>query len=187
LHTLREAVLRETHPALRQDVGRLQQAAYGVALLELATETETPLPELYELFGDWLAFLNRHAALRHGLLAFEIRFLHELGVAPSPGSGRALSAGLGHEGAKPGNDAPQLMEQLNSLDWAQLPLLQPDRESLRKVERRVVGILQEHLGRVPRSRSGALEATSVRTSGMANAPLEHPPAREAQEGDQGEN
>src|SRR6185436_8750277 len=145
LHTLREAVLRETHPALRQDVGRLQQAAYGVALLELATETETPLPELYELFGDWLAFLNRHAALRHGLLAFEIRFLHELGMAPSLGSGRALSAGLGHEAAKPGN-APQLMEQLNSLDWAQLSLLQPDRESLRNVERRVVGILLEHLG-----------------------------------------
>jgi DNA repair protein RecO (recombination protein O) len=43
LHTLREAVLRDTHAALRRDLLALQQAAYAVALLETATETETPL------------------------------------------------------------------------------------------------------------------------------------------------
>ena len=39
LHTLREAVLHQTHPALRRDIARLEQAAYGVAFIEMATET----------------------------------------------------------------------------------------------------------------------------------------------------
>ena len=44
LHTLREVSLRETHSGLREDLGLLQQASYCAALVEQATETETPLP-----------------------------------------------------------------------------------------------------------------------------------------------
>ncbi|MCC6823333.1 MAG: DNA repair protein RecO, partial [Verrucomicrobia subdivision 3 bacterium] len=44
LHTLREIKLRETHPALRHEIGYLQQAAYCSKLVEQTTETETPLP-----------------------------------------------------------------------------------------------------------------------------------------------
>ena len=52
LHNLREVKLLETHGAVRHDLLKLQQAAYAAAFLELATETETPLPELFrpELF-----------------------------------------------------------------------------------------------------------------------------------------
>jgi recombinational DNA repair protein (RecF pathway) len=49
LHTLREASLRETHSALREDLGLLQQACYCAALVEQATEMETPLPGVFEL------------------------------------------------------------------------------------------------------------------------------------------
>src|SRR6266478_5775898 len=43
LHTLREVALRETHEYLRRDLRFLQQASYCVRLIELATETDTPL------------------------------------------------------------------------------------------------------------------------------------------------
>src|SRR5271169_4167849 len=43
LHNLREVSLRETHQALRQELGYLQQASYCAALVEQSTETETPL------------------------------------------------------------------------------------------------------------------------------------------------
>src|SRR5436190_11721104 len=41
LHNLREVVLRETHSALRENLGWLQQASYCAALIEQTTETET--------------------------------------------------------------------------------------------------------------------------------------------------
>src|SRR5438132_10015508 len=49
LHTLREASVQDFHAALRQNVTYLQQTAYFVQLLELSTETETPLPGLLDL------------------------------------------------------------------------------------------------------------------------------------------
>src|SRR5665647_1159565 len=49
LHTLREVSLRETHATLRQEMGWLQQASYCAALIEQATERETPLPSIHEL------------------------------------------------------------------------------------------------------------------------------------------
>src|SRR5881628_2420946 len=38
LHTLREVSLRDLHPALRQELGYLQQASYCGRLIEQATE-----------------------------------------------------------------------------------------------------------------------------------------------------
>src|SRR5512137_3007856 len=49
LHTLREVTLRDTHRTLRQDLGLLRQASYCAALIERATETETPLTGPFEL------------------------------------------------------------------------------------------------------------------------------------------
>src|SRR5437867_7504718 len=47
LHTLREVHLVESYPFLRQELGQLRQASYCAALVELATEKETPLPHLF--------------------------------------------------------------------------------------------------------------------------------------------
>src|SRR6185436_17167761 len=44
LHTLREMNLLETNPLLRRDLRYVQQASYCTALVEQATEVETPLP-----------------------------------------------------------------------------------------------------------------------------------------------
>src|SRR5687768_18377077 len=49
LHTLREVMLRDTHPKLRENLTWLQQAAYFGILIEKATEIDTPLPEIFAL------------------------------------------------------------------------------------------------------------------------------------------
>ena len=41
--------LRQTHSGLREDLGLLQQACYCAALVEQATEMETPLAGVFEL------------------------------------------------------------------------------------------------------------------------------------------
>ena len=76
LHTLREVGLRETHGALRQDMGRLRQAAYAASFIEQATETETPVPAVYELMREFLAGLCRNPPAPQTVLAFELKFLH---------------------------------------------------------------------------------------------------------------
>jgi DNA repair protein RecO (recombination protein O) len=57
LHTLREVSLRQTHGGLREELARLQQACYCAALVELATEMETPLGGVFELMMGLLGQL----------------------------------------------------------------------------------------------------------------------------------
>src|SRR6185295_6448634 len=82
LHTLREVSLRETSGALRQELGYLQQAAYCAALVEQTTETETPLPAVYELLRGLLGHLPKQSPQSQTLLAFELKLLSELGLKP---------------------------------------------------------------------------------------------------------
>ena len=80
LHTLREAVVRDLHPALRTDLARLRAAAYVTQLLERTTEPEAPVPELYALLRE---FLRAAAAPVVPLtLAFELKLLAALGLQP---------------------------------------------------------------------------------------------------------
>lgn len=82
LHQLREVSVREMHGALRQDLYKLRQAAYAAALIEQATETETPLPVIYEMLHQFLALLCREKATPKLVLAFELKLLGELGLEP---------------------------------------------------------------------------------------------------------
>ncbi len=82
LHVLREVSLCETHPALRQDLGRLRQAAYCAALIEQTTETETPLPGLYQLFAGLIDHVSRQPTEAKTVFAFEMKLLADLGLAP---------------------------------------------------------------------------------------------------------
>src|SRR5471030_2935645 len=83
LHTLREASLRETHVAIRQDIFKLRHAAYATAFIEQATETETPLPAVYELFREFLDCLCGEKTAPQIVFAFELKLLHELGLEPN--------------------------------------------------------------------------------------------------------
>ena len=75
LHTLREVVVRDTHEALRHELGWIQQAAYAAALIEQTTETESPVPEIFELFAGLLDHLPKQPPKPRTVFAFEFKLL----------------------------------------------------------------------------------------------------------------
>ena len=99
LHTLREVSLRETHRALRQEMSALQQASYCAALVEQSTETETPLPAVFDIFAALVNRLGEELARPETVFAFELKLLKELGLQPdsersdlNPGAKQVLRA-----------------------------------------------------------------------------------------------
>jgi hypothetical protein len=108
LHTLGEVELRETFPALRADWHRLSQAAYGVALIELTTEPDTPMPETWGVFRRFLGEICRGARSPLPVLALELQQLEQLGQLPDlereslPAASRELAEDLvAWEGEEP--------------------------------------------------------------------------------------
>ncbi len=148
LHTLREVSLRETHAALRRNLSALQQAAYAVAWLEQTTETETPLPGLYRLFGDWLQHVAAAPPAPHLIFGLELKFLHELGLGPDLAAAR-LSA-----------DAKAVALRLATLDWPSAAHCLPSHAQAAELRQFLHGYLIYHLGRIPRGREAALTASS---------------------------
>ena len=144
LHTLREISLRETHTALRQDLCRLRQAAYAATLVEQATETETPLPAVFELMREFLAGLCRQPSAPQMILAFELKFLLELGLKPD----------LGKTKLTPG--AKQIVRALMQNDWAACSRLKPTSTQAGELQQFLHGFLIFHLGRLPKGRTTAL-------------------------------
>jgi DNA repair protein RecO (recombination protein O) len=144
LHTLREVSLRETHGAIRQDILKLRQAAYATALIELTTETETPLPAIYELLREFLDRLCRRKASSQLVFAFELKLLRELGLEPDlaavnlPTGTKKIAAILAQNGWAAG-----LRLKLTTAQGAEL------RQFLH-------GFLIFYLGRSPRGRTAAL-------------------------------
>ena len=144
LHTLREASLRETHGAIRGDILKLQQAGYIAAFIEQTTETEAPIPEIFELTREFLKHLCAHPPQPQDIFALELKLLRELGLEPdydelrlSPGSKKIVAA-------------------LVDGDWesgARLKLSDAQIGELRQV---LHGFLIFHLGHLPRGRNAAL-------------------------------
>jgi len=81
LHTLKEAVLVDSRPWLRKSYSSLQKVASAVSLLELGTEADTPLKEVFGLFQAYVDALKQ-ADRRELLCAFEARFLIWSGILP---------------------------------------------------------------------------------------------------------
>jgi DNA repair protein RecO (recombination protein O) len=144
LHTLRELGLKETHGALRRDLGRLRQAAYAAALIEQATETETPLPTIFELLSGLLAHLSTDGAQTHTQLAFELKLLAELGLQPD----------LKQTKLSPASRA--LAQAFVEYDWAALSKFEPGSAQLRELNQFLHGFVVHHLGRIPKGRETAL-------------------------------
>jgi DNA repair protein RecO (recombination protein O) len=144
LHLLREVTLRRTHAALREDWQKLEQAAYGAALLEQATETDTPVPELYGLFAGYLEHLSVQPARPEWVLAFELKALRELGLEPN------LYESKHSEGAR------VLLRKLTEEDWPWLARLRASAAQVRELTQFLHGFLIYHLERLPRGRAQAL-------------------------------
>lgn len=140
LHTLREIALREMHPLLRRDLGWLEQATYATELIEIATEVETPLPELFALLVSFLGHLPKHPPQPQPLIAFEMKLLERLGQAPDLVSGRLT------EGAR------QILLRLNALDFDASAQLRPSPAQLDEIARFLDTFMADHLGRKPYTR-----------------------------------
>lgn len=143
LHTLREVVLTETHPALRTDLALLRQAAYAALLIEVATEPEAPLGAAPALFRELLASLGG-GPVPHRLLAFELKLLADLGFQPDL-AGSRLSPG-----------AQKIGQALADLPLAELGRIRPTPAQVTELARFLDGFIAYHLGRVPTGRTEAL-------------------------------
>lgn len=80
LHTLRDADLIEPHEGLRRDYDRVALAAYFVELIELVTEPEHAVADLYDLLRRALRHLNDQAASLRALEHFERELVRLLGI-----------------------------------------------------------------------------------------------------------
>ena len=140
LHALREVSLRETHPVLRHELGYLQQASYCAALIQQATETETPLPAAFELLRGLLAHLPKQSAQPQTIFAFELKLLRELGLTPDLAKARLT----------PG--AKQIVTALSASDWTAVARLKLSEAQLTELRRFLHGFLIFHLGRIQKGR-----------------------------------
>ena len=142
LHNLREVKLHATRSSLREDMGKFQQAAYATAFIEQATETETPLPEIFKLVESFLNFLGANPATAQNIFALELKFLRELGLEPDATETRLT----------PG--AKKIVERLTAEDWKNnLRLTDAQSAELRQW---LHGFLIFHLGKLPRGRTMAI-------------------------------
>ncbi|HAM71479.1 MAG TPA: DNA repair protein RecO [Verrucomicrobiales bacterium] len=144
LHTLREVGLRETHPAIRLEIDRLEQASYFSALLQQSTESETPLGELHSLFIGAISELERHPPQPQAVFAFELRLLEELGLAPD------LASSPLSEGTR------KLAAVLREGDWPMVFRLQAAPGQVTELRHFLHGYLLHHLDRLPPGRTRAL-------------------------------
>lgn len=144
LHVLREVSLRETHAAIREDITKLQRAGYVAAFIEQATETETPLPEIFELAHGFWGHLCAGASRPQDILGLELKLLRELGLEPD----------LAESPLSPG--ARKIVEVLREGDWAAAARLRLTGPQLAELGQFLQGFLIFHLGRLPRGRNLAL-------------------------------
>lgn len=83
LHQLKEVSLLSTPVRLRRSLSRLNQVAYFVDLIRRTTETDTPVPEIYELFHRAITLAENTKMGPNFILWFEWKLLEKLGIQPA--------------------------------------------------------------------------------------------------------
>jgi DNA repair protein RecO (recombination protein O) len=144
LHNLREVKLQETHGAIREDISKLQSAAYAAAFIEQATETGTPIPEIFELVRGFLTLLCQQPALPQNIFALELKLLHQLGLEPD----------LGETRLTPGTK--KIVQSLSESAWANGSRLKLSDAQQSELRHWLQGFLIAHLGKVPRGRNSVV-------------------------------
>lgn len=147
LHTLGEVVVTRRHDGLARDLRSLAMASYAVHAVELATETDTPIPEIHALFEAFLHHVESHPPAARSVLAFEVKLLACLGLEPDPAETSLPPA------------ARDLLAMLLDVDWLDLPGLDPDPVAARLMKPFLHGFIIHHLGRLPRGRAEAFAGT----------------------------
>lgn len=135
LHALREVNLRKTNAALREDLGKLRQAADAAAFIVQATEPETPLPVVFELFQQFLETLCAHQLSTQLPLAFELKMLVELGLGPD------------WEEAKLSPGTIKIAEAFLQRDFNAILSVKPAGSQISELQRFLRGFVAFHLGK----------------------------------------
>jgi DNA repair protein RecO (recombination protein O) len=150
LHPLREVRLLETFSPLRRDLALLQQASYAARFIERATETDTPVPEVYELMTAFLVTLTQLPGQPGTVLWFELKLLALLGLQPD-----VAEAGV----------SPRTRTLMKSVfaapDWSALGTLRPDVGQIKELTQFLHGFLIYHFDRLPGGRAEALKAALI--------------------------
>ena len=144
LHTLREVKLQETHGAIREDILKLQQAGYTAAFIEQATETDTPLPEIFELARGFLKHLCAQKPQAQNIFALELKLLRELGLEPN------------FEKTQLTPGAKKIVQMFLEGDWTNGSRLKMSDAQAVELRQFLHGFLIFHLGKLPRGRAAAL-------------------------------
>ena len=143
LHTLREVSLLDSFPGLRRDLVLLNQMSYATTLIEQTTETDTPIPEIFDLMTGFANHVANHPPQITSMLAFEMKLLHQLGMEPNL-TWRKMSSRA--------NDLIPLLQ--NGL-WDDLAGLISDKPELREIYQFLNQFMLFHLGKIPRGRAKA--------------------------------
>ena len=143
LHTLREIMLRETNTALRHDLGYMHQASYCATLIEQTTETQTPLPEIYELFFGFIRALPQQPPKPRTVFAFEFKLLQILGLTPDIADSKLPT------------ETRALVNALTETDWEGLTKLRATAPQAEAIKQYLHGFLIFHLGKIPKGREHA--------------------------------
>lgn len=146
LHTLREVMPEARHATIREDYQKLLQSAHAVALLERSTESDTPVPELYELLQEWMREIESRPAQPRWTLAFEARLLEALGLDPVAAAANTSA----------GPETVQILSQLTHAPWADLTGLQAAGRTVRQVREFLRSRWVDAFGSVPPTRAAAL-------------------------------
>jgi DNA repair protein RecO (recombination protein O) len=142
LHILREVNLRGTNKFLRDDILKLHRAAYACGFIEQATETETPIPSIFDLLQEFLKALGKKSFQEQIVFAFELKLLRELGLEPDLAN---LAAGT--------KKIASLLLRKEFTVMENLKLMKPQVEELCQF---LHGFLIYHLGKLPKGRAAAL-------------------------------
>jgi DNA repair protein RecO (recombination protein O) len=102
--------LREAFDGLRSDYPRVALASYFVELIELVTEPEHAVPELFDLLRRALQYLSEHPADRRALEHFEKELARLLGIA-NPNVSAAIAIGRVYQHLPKGR--PELIRLLD--------------------------------------------------------------------------
>ena len=145
LHILREVKIQQPHPAIREDIPRLQLLAYATHFIERTTEPEAPLLGIHTIITTLLAHLDTHPTRPALVYSLEMKLLNELGLAP------ALNESPLDEGTQ------NLLEQMEILNWDAITTLKPTKPQAEAVKKFLQEFLIHQFGKLPKGRNAALE------------------------------
>ena len=145
LHILREVKIHESHPAIRENIPRLQLLAYATHFIERTTEVEAPLLGIHTIFSPLLSHLDSNPNRPALVYSLEMKLLNELGLSP------ALDECRLNEGTR------ELLEHMAVLNWDTIITLKPTKTQAEEAQQFLHGFLIRQFGELPKGRGAALE------------------------------